>query len=245
MKTIKEIITVLWKCWFLFLSTFLVLTIGVFWTFPLSFSSKTFPLAYKGIRLWAILLFYGSGFRLKFEGKLKLDPNRSYMFISNHTSLVDIVVMAIIHPNHPMVFVGKKELSKLPVFGTIYPRIAIMVDRNDQKSKAKVFRLAKEKILLGNSIVIFPEGGVSDDANLVLDKFKDGAFTIATITDLPIAIYAFKGLKEMFPFSWKKGYPGTVKVKLMDIIETKELSLKNKEELKELCFQKILSELNS
>lgn len=245
MKTIKEIITVLWKCWFLFLSTFLVLTIGVFWTFPLSFSSKTFPLAYKGIRLWAILLFYGSGFRLKFEGKLKLDPNRSYMFISNHTSLVDIVVMAIIHPNHPMVFVGKKELSKLPVFGTIYQRIAIMVDRNDQKSKAKVFRLAKEKILLGNSIVIFPEGGVSDDTNLILDKFKDGAFTIATITDLPIAIYAFKGLKEMFPFSWKKGYPGTVKVKLIDIIETKELSLKNKEELKELCFQKILSELNS
>lgn len=245
MNTIKEIITVLWKCWFLFLSTFLILTIGIFWTFPLSFSAKTFPLAYKGIRFWAILLFYGSGFRLKFEGNLKLDSKKSYMFISNHTSLVDIVVMAIIHPNHPMVFVGKKELVKVPIFGTIYKRIAIMVDRNDQKSKAKVFRLAKEKIQLGNSIVIFPEGGVSDDTNLILDKFKDGAFTISTITDLPIAVYAFKGLKEMFPFSWKRGYPGTVKVKLLDIIETKELSLKDKEELKKLCFQKILSELNS
>lgn len=245
MKTLKEIITVLWKCWFLFLSTFLVLTIGIFWTYPLSFSAKTFPWAYKGIRLWAILVFFGSGFRLKFEGNLKLDPHKSYMLISNHTSIVDIMVMAVIHPNHPVVFVGKEELSKLPIFGTIYKRICIMVDRSDQKSKARVFRLAKEKIELGNSIVIFPEGGVSDDANLVLDKFKDGAFTIATITDLPIAVYAFKGLKEMFPFSWKNGYPGTVKVKLLDIIETKELSLKDKERLKESCFQKIFSELNS
>lgn len=245
MKTFKEIIIILWKCWFLFLSTSIILTVGLFWTFPLAFSAKTFPLAYKGIRLWAILLFYGSGFRLKYEGNLELDPKKSYMFISNHTSIVDIVVMAIIHPHHPMVFVGKKELAKVPIFGIIFKRIAIMVDRNDQKSKAKVFRLAKEKIKLGKSIVIFPEGGVSDDVNLILDKFKDGAFTIATITDLPIAVYAFKGLKEMFPFSWKKGYPGTIRVKLLDIIETKELSLKDKEELKELCFQKILSELNS
>lgn len=243
MKMLKKIISVLWKCWFLFLTGFFVLTIGVFWTFPLSFSNKTFPLAYKGIRLWAILIFYGSGFRLNVEGHRNLDPQGSYMFISNHTSVLDIMVMAIIHPQHPIVFVGKEELAKIPIFGTIYRRICIMVNRSDSRSKTRVFKLAKEKIGQGNSIVIFPEGGVPDDRRIILNHFKDGAFTIATVTDLPIAVYAFRGLKEMFPFSWFEGYPGTVRVKLLDIIETKELSLKNKDEMKELCHHKIYTEL--
>lgn len=243
MKTLKEILIVLWKCWFCFLTVFLILTIGIFWTYPLSFSHKTFPLAYKGIRLWAILTFYGSGFRLKLERNQELNPIQSYMFISNHTSGIDILVMAMIHPKHPIVFVAKEELAKIPIFGRIYKQIGILVDRSDNTSKRRVFKLAKEKIDLGNSIVIFPEGGVPDDTNIILDEFKDGAFTISTITDLPIAVYTIKGLKEMFPFSWRKGYPGTVEVKLLDIIETKELSLKDKDELKEVCHQKILSEL--
>lgn len=245
MKFIKEIFSLLWKCWFFLLATFLILTIGILWTYPLSFSQKTYPLAYKGIRLWAIICFYGSGFRLHFDKDLELNPNQSYLFISNHASLMDIAVMAIIHPKHPIVFVAKEELAKTPVFGTIFKRICIMVNRSDNTSKRRVFKLAKEKIDLGNSIVIFPEGGVSDDTDLILDQFKDGAFAIATITDLPIVVYTIKGLKEMFPFNWRKGYPGTVQVKLLDIIETKELSLKNINELKEICHQKILSELIS
>ena len=244
MKALQKTIAFLWKCWFLFLAGIFVLTIGVFWTFPLSLSAKTFPLAYKGIRLWAILVFYGSGFRLKLKKNKKLRPEKSYMFISNHTSVLDIMVMAIVHPQHPIVFVGKEELAKIPVFGTIYKRICILVNRSDAKSKTRVFKLAKEKIRLGNSIVIFPEGGVPDDTRLVLGPFKDGAFTIATATDLPIAVYAIKGSKEMFPFSWTKGYPGTVQVKLLDIIETKDLSLKNKDELKQKAFDIILKELS-
>jgi len=243
MKTFRIIISILWKCWFLFLTAFFVLTIGVFWTFPLSLSNKTFPLAYKGIRLWAILIFYGSGFRLKLLQNEKLNPKQSYMFIANHTSVLDIMVMAIIHPKHPVVFVGKEELVKIPIFGTIYRRICIMVNRSDTRSKTRVFKLAREKIQLGNSIVIFPEGGAPDDPGIILDRFKDGAFTIAIVTDLPIAVYAVKGLKEMFPFSWSKGYPGTVQVKLLDIIETKELSLKNKDEVKEISYRKIYTEL--
>src|SRR5690606_29585498 len=129
------------------------------------------------------------------------------------------------------------------IFGTIYRRICIMVNRSDARSKTRVVKLAKEKIKEGNSIVIFPEGGVSDDRNKVLDPFKDGAFTISILTDLPIAVYAIKGLNEMFTFSWTEGYPGKVKVELLDIIHTKELSLKDKDGIKEICHQKIFQEL--
>lgn len=220
----------------MFLTSFLVIVIGVFWVYPLSFHPKTFPYAYKGIRLWAILVFYGSGFRLKIKRNRNLNPAQSYLFISNHTSVLDIMVMAIIHPHHPIVFVGKQELAKLPIFGTIYKNICILVDRKDTKSKMRVFKRAIEKIKLGNSIVIFPEGGVPDDTSIELDKFKDGAFTIGIATQLPIAVYTFKGLKEMFPFVFAKGYPGVVEVELLEILETKSLSLRQKDQIKEEAY---------
>ena len=225
------------------MTTLLVLTIGVFWTFPLALSSKTFPLAYRGTRLWAILIFYGTGFRYDLIQNLKLDKNQSYIFISNHTSILDIMLMAIIHKNHPIVFVGKAELAKLPIFGAIYKKICIVVDRADTRSRTRVFKLAKEKINQGNSIVIFPEGGIPDDKNIVLDRFKDGPFSIAIATQIPIVVYSIKGLKEMFPWSWADGHPGKVRVKLLDIIPTENLSLHEKSEIKQNSYQRIYDDL--
>ncbi len=242
MQPVRKAIVVLWKFWFIFLTTLLVLTIGVFWTFPLALSSKTFPLAYKGIRLWAILIFYGTGFRYELIQNLKLEKKQSYIFISNHTSILDVMLMAIIH-KHPIVFVGKAELAKLPIFGPIYKRICIVVDRSDTRSRTRVFKLAKERINQGNSIVIFPEGGIPDDKNIILDRFKDGPFSIAIATQLPIVVYSIKGLKEMFPWSWTRGYPGKVRVKLIDIITTENLSLHEKDEIKQKSYQKIYDDL--
>jgi 1-acyl-sn-glycerol-3-phosphate acyltransferase len=243
MKMLKGLLIYIWKLWFYFLTSLLVILIGLFWTFPFALSNKTFPLAYKGIRLWAILSFYGAGFRLDFEKNKKLDPKQPYIFISNHTSLIDVLIMAIIHPDHPIVFVGKAELENVPIFGTIYKRICISVNRTDTTSKSRVFRLAKEKINLGNSLVIFPEGGIPDDRNLVLDEFKDGAISIAIATKVPIVVYSIHGLKEMFPWSFENGYPGRVKVKLLDIIPTENLSLRDKDSVKESIYQTIYQDL--
>lgn len=245
MKYLKQILTLLWKAWIMLLASILTLLIGVFWTFPLALSDRTFPLAYKGIRLWSILIFYGSGFRLEVENKKELDKNQAYIISSNHHSYFDILVLSILHKNHPIVFVGKAELSKIPIFGMIYKRICIIVDRSNIRSRVNVYQSAKEKINLGYSIVIFPEGGIPDDKDLVLNRFKDGAFSIAISTQVPIALYAIKGLKEMLPEAWSQGYPGKVKVKLIDVIHTENLSLKNKSELKNSCYEKLQHELIS
>ena len=235
--------TLLWKIWFLILSTLLIITIGVFWTFPLALSPKTFPLAYKGIRLWAILIFYGLGFRLELNKNQDLEKNQPYIFISNHTSILDIMLMAILHKNHPIVFVGKDELAKLPIFGPIYRKICITVDRSDTKSRTRVFKLAKERISQGSSIVIFPEGGIPDDESIILEDFLEGAFMIAISTKVPIVIYSIKGVKEMFPWSWTRGYPGKVCVNLIDIIPTEHLSLRDKSEVKEKSYKLIYDDL--
>ena len=93
-----------------------------------------------------------------------------------------------------------------------------MVDRSSAKSRADVYRRCAERMEEGDSIVIFPEGGVPDDTSVILDSFKDGAFTLASKHQSPLLVFTFVGLKEMFPFDASKGYPGMVKVYLADIM---------------------------
>ncbi len=81
----------------------------------------------------------------------------------------------------------------------------------------------------GYSIVIYPEGGVPDDTSIILDEFKDGAFTLASKHQFPILVYTFIGLKEMFPFDNSKGHPGKVRVYFNEILEPNDTTqnLKN------------------
>ena len=166
-------------------------------------------------------MFYGMGFRYDLIklSEQKKDKNKQYVFISNHTSIMDIMLTCILFPDHPVCFVGKKELVKIPIFGTIYKRICVMVDRTSARSRADVYRRCAEKMGEGNSIAIFPEGGVPDDTSIILDEFKDGAFMLSSKYHSPIAVYTFIGLKEMFPFDSSQGYPGRVKVYFNGIIE--------------------------
>lgn len=110
-----------------------------------------------------------------------------------------------------------------------------MVDRGSPRSRADVYRRCAEKMEEGNSIVIFPEGGVPDDTSVILDDFKDGAFTLASKHHSPIAVYTFVGLKDIFPFDNSKGRPGKVRVYFNGIIEPSDVP-KN---LKTEAFDKI------
>ena len=125
----------------------------------------------------------------------------------------------ILFPHHPLCFVGKKEIEKIPVFGTIYKRTCVMVDRNSPRSRADVYRRCAERMEEGDSIVLFPEGGVSEDESILLDQFKDGAFILAENHQKPILVYTFVGLKKMFPFDNSKGFPGRVQVYFNEILE--------------------------
>ena len=171
--------------------------------------------------MWCFGMFYGMGFRYTLTNLTdkKIDPEKQYVFIANHSSLIDVMLPCILMPYHPMCYVGKKELEKLPIFGTIYKRICVMVDRTSSKSRADVYRRCAERMEEGDSIVLFPEGGVSDDPTIMLDQFKDGAFILAETHQKSILVHTFVGLKKMFPFDNSKGSPGRVQVYFNDIIE--------------------------
>lgn len=235
------IIRYIWRGWFVFLAFSATAILSPF-VYILSFRDKDYPAAYSLIRIWCKIIFYGTGFRYQFINKdnLKLDKESQYIFISNHTSIMDIPLMCLIHPHHPICFVGKKELVKIPIFGTIYKRVCVMVDRSSARSRADVYRRCAERMEEGKNIAIYPEGGVPDDTNIILDHFKDGAFILSGKYNFPIAVYTVVGLKEMFPFDNSKGYPGKVKVYFNAILQNEN----NSEKLKKDSYNLIKSTLD-
>lgn len=116
-----------------------------------------------------------------------------------------------------------------------------MVDRGSARSRADVYRRCAEKMEEGNSIVIFPEGGVPDDTSVILDEFKDGAFTLSSKHNSPIVIFTFVGLKEIFPFESSEGHPGKAKVYFNGILNPsdspKDLKLSSFETIKKTLLK--------
>ncbi len=184
-------------------------------------------------RIWAKVILFGSGFYYKVETEQKPIQGRSYMFIANHTSMADIMLMLAINKN-PFVFVGKVELVKIPLFGFFYKRTCILVDRKSSKSRMEVFDRAQKRLNQGLSICIFPEGGVPHDESVLLDDFKDGAFRLAIEHQIPIVPITFADNKERFSYTFLSGSPGIMRVKIHEFIETTGLPSESKKAIKEV-----------
>lgn len=235
MRIIKIVLWTLWRVWF-----YIMMAIPILVMFPFLVVSilkeKWYPYFFVMARIWAKCILYGSGFYYKLEDTANLDENKSYMFVGNHTSMTDIMLMLAIVKN-PFVFVGKKELSKIPLFGFFYKRTCILVDRSSQKSRMEVFNRAQKRLNQGLSICIFPEGGVPADESVVLDSFKDGAFRLAIEHQIPIVPITFPDNKKRFSYTFFSGSPGLMRAKIHPIIETKGLDIENKEDVKKLNEQ--------
>ena len=241
MILIQKIGSLLWRCWFVLVAIFSTFFVGIFLVLPFTFNPKHFRIAYYFERLWAKIIFFGAGLTLKRHDFKELKNYHPYVIISNHTSLMDIMLMLIIN-REPMVFVGKKELLSLPVFGFIFKRMNITVDRSDAASRIQVFRDAKKAVALKKSICIFPEGGVPNE-DIVLKEFLDGPFAIAVMHQIPIVVVTICGMKQILPYAYFRGHPGKVDVYLNDIIDTKGLGRKDIVSIKKECYKLIYNSL--
>lgn len=236
------LIRYVWRIWFYLLTITTIIIL-----FPILIltilSDRTYPLFFKLARVWAYVVFYGMGMRYTLEKDYQPTKNKSYIIIANHGSMLDIMLMLILVKDNPFVFVGKAELAKIPVFGFIYRRTCILVDRGDVKSRNEVFEAARDKINNGLSICIFPEGGVNDDISVLLDPFKEGAFRLAIEHQLPVLPISLYGLKHFFPFINSKGFPGRVLAKIHYPIQVEHLEIFDKKNLKDQAYQVIHEQL--
>lgn len=201
-----------------------------------------YPYFFVMARIWAKGILLGMGFYTKVEREQELEKHKSYMLVANHTSMIDIMLMLAVAKN-PFVFVGKKELAKIPLFGFFYKRTCILVDRNSPKSRMEVYERAQKRLKQGLSICIFPEGGVPDES-IVLDEFKDGAFRLAIEHKIPIVPMTFADNKKRFSYTFFSGCPGLLRAKVHQFIETKECSLEHKKTIREQTRVVILNQLS-
>ncbi|WP_185873951.1 lysophospholipid acyltransferase family protein [Blattabacterium cuenoti] len=243
MKIIKQSLILLWRSWFFFINIFLIpLWAGA--SIPFLFKDKYYHIAYWFHQIWARWNLFLMGFWYVLEkDKEILDKNKQYVIISNHSSIMDIMLIYSLMRHHPLVFLGKAELAKLPFFGFVYRKSNILIDRKNLFSCMKVFKKIQEKVDSGKSVCIFPEGRVPK-SSIFLDTFKSGAFFIAIKKKIPIIPFTIADIKTKFPsFPFIKGAPGKIRIKQHHSISTTNLSLKDKNFLKKKCFNLIKYQL--
>lgn len=169
--------------------------------------------------------------------------NDQYIICANHTSMVDIMLTLAVFPNR-FLFIGKKELASLPLFGYFYKRTNILVDRSSLSSRKDVFNKAGEKLSEGLGMCIYPEGGAPRE-EITLAPFKMGAFRLAAEKNVPIIPATYLDCKAKFPFNFFKGYPGRLRVVVHPVLKPRENNPAEAERLKEECYRLILQPLQT
>jgi 1-acyl-sn-glycerol-3-phosphate acyltransferase len=242
-RLFQIILILLWRIWFYTL--FLVTVVVALPILVIVISHpKFYKWFYKIARVWGKVNLYGMGFWPQITKLQKIEPNKSYMFIANHTSMIDLMLMLIVVKN-PAVFVGKEELTKIPIFGFIFKRTSITVNRGCEISRRKVYNEAQARLNNGLSICIFPEGLVPSDESVVLSEFKNGAFRLAIEHQIPIVPMTFYDCKKRFSYTFFSGSPGELRVKIHHFIETRQLNLTDMQSIKDEAYNLIYTELIS
>ena len=241
-KLLQNILITIWRIWFyaVFLGTILF---AVPVLLIVTAKESWYPIFFKIAKFWANTILFLMGFRVKKLNRPLLEKGKSYMFVANHTSMIDILLMFSIIKT-PFLFLGKAELGKMPIFGYFYKRTNILVDRRSLKSSKKAFQEAHRRLSGGMSLCIFPEGGVPDDESIVLDEFKSGAFRLATAHEISILPMSFYDCKKRFSYTFFSGKPGQLRVRFHDVIQTKFTDDKREvNQLKDAVFHLIHNDL--
>ncbi len=173
----------------------------------------------RGIPLW----------RVKVEGRKKAKKKTSYIIISNHQSMIDVLILNCLW--YRFKWISKIENFRVPVIGW-YLRMAkyITVDRGNKESKAEMMGRSAECLKMGISIMIFPEGTRS--VNGETGPFKLGAFQLAMMTDKPILPVVIDGTGGVLPkhgMIFSRGH--TIRIRVLDPVSPGSFGTSDPEEL--------------
>ena len=103
------------------------------------------------------IFFFVTGCSLKVKGKENFQHGENYIVICNHNSLMDVPLSTPFIPGANKT-IAKVEMAKIPIFGLIYKRGSVLVDRNDKNSRKNSFKKMKEVLNMGMHMCIYPEG---------------------------------------------------------------------------------------
>lgn len=191
-------------------------------------------------RMWSRSILIFAGVNVTVEGLSKIKPDASYVFASNHLSYMDTPVV-FSHIPVQFRFLAKKGLFLIPFLGTHLKSAGhISVPRENPRAALKTLSHAAETIReRGISVLIFPEGGRSEDGNL--QEFKDGAAYIAIKAGVPLVPLALIGTRKVMAVGSATIHRGKVRVRIGDPIPTGGLTLRDRQPLTDAVRNQVAS----
>lgn len=139
---------------------------------------------YKLCVLWADIWFVLTFIRVKKIYDQPFENHKPHIIVANHISYLDIPMLVKVF-RKPLRPLGKVEMTKVPVFGFIYKKAIVTVDRSDSKNRLESLRILRSILTKGISIFVFPEG-TFNETNLPLKEFYNGAFKLAAESGVSI-----------------------------------------------------------
>lgn len=195
---------------------------------------------FKLLKLWSYLYKILTFLRISIVRSPKLEKGKSYIYVGNHASFLDAIIVPLSVYGAVMPL-GKKELGQIPILGLVFKRFAVLVDRGDKGSRRKSVGVLSKLAERGDSIFIFPEGTMNR-TDQILQPFYNGAFRIAMETGLPIVPMVLHNAGKLLPPSNKGLRPGKVEVEIGAPLDPKDHTAV---ELHDLSRQWILERLEA
>lgn len=173
-----------------------------------------YPFTAWGARTW----LRACGATVKVIGKENLEPDRNYVFVSNHRSYLDTATL-FFYVGKKMGLVAKRELLKVPVLGQGMNFVNIIaIDRSNPERAMRSMEKAREVMNDGYSFGVFVEGTRAMPGELL--PFKKGAFHLAFQTGSPIIPVAIRNTDWMMGKRTGVAYAGEIEMVLLPPIET-------------------------
>jgi 1-acyl-sn-glycerol-3-phosphate acyltransferase len=165
----------------------------------------------KVLRVWSRIWLAVVGARVRFQQHPSIDKTRSYVYVSNHTSILDVPAILAV-ADHPLRFIAKKELQRVPVFGWAARRMGhVFIDRRDSRGAALAIKKRISRGLQGVGLFFFAEGTRSTTEEML--PFKKGAAIAAIETGIDCVPIAVVGAREVLkPKGFSLFRPGPIAV---------------------------------
>lgn len=193
-------------------------------------------------RVWARSLLWLAGCKVETEGLERLQSGGPFILAVNHLSYMDTPVLLTYIPLE-FRFLAKQELFQIPFMGWHLHRAGhISVPLEDPRAAVRTLMRSAEMLRRRHlSLVIFPEGGRSENGQL--QEFIDGSAYLAIKAQIPIVPVALIGTREILAMGSQTFHRGRVRLRIGEPISTEGLVLHDRTRLTAMVREKIVEML--